>query len=478
MSGKNLNILIIDDDEDDFFIANRYLKKIDQYAIQTTWCNDIEEAVNKLISNKYDLYFLDYKLGHINGIEILEKVIHLGCTKPIILFTGLSRSYDDHYAIKLGAYDYLTKNDLNTEMLERCIRYTLERYKNISNIIENERKYRLIFENASSFIFTTDEAFKFRNFNKVEIFYQPDGTPDDIRDKSFIDLVDPSSQAAILKCIQKKQPIKDLVIQFQGENGEIRLGNLNFEPIASSESNELTYLGIIYDITLRIKADQAKILNERIESTRKLVSILAHEIRNPLTNIKLSAEGLLEETAINADNVYIDIIQRNSNRINQIITELLNCYEKVDLKKENQNIIESIEEVIEIASDRAKLKNIAIAKNISEREINKVIDKEKFKIALTNLCINAIESMDKLDSKLTIQVYNNKDSKTTCIEISDNGIGISEEDIKKIFDPYFTKKKNGLGLGLMSTLNILNSHNAQLDISSKVGEGSLFRIIL
>jgi signal transduction histidine kinase len=101
-------------------------------------------------------------------------------------------------------------------------------------------------------------------------------------------------------------------------------------------------------------------------------------------------------------------------------------------------------------------------------------DKEKLKIALLNIIINAIEAIDNTKGELTISLVQNEESYS--LDISDNGCGIPQENLSKLFEPYFTSKRNGIGLGLASTLNIIQAHNASIEVKSKVGAGTTFII--
>ena len=102
-------------------------------------------------------------------------------------------------------------------------------------------------------------------------------------------------------------------------------------------------------------------------------------------------------------------------------------------------------------------------------------DADKLKIAFLNIIINAVESMQTDSGKLTVSVKS-KNNIQYEVSIQDNGCGISNENLMKLFEPYFTTKQNGVGLGLAAALNILQSHNASIDVDSKVQMGTTFRL--
>ena len=101
-------------------------------------------------------------------------------------------------------------------------------------------------------------------------------------------------------------------------------------------------------------------------------------------------------------------------------------------------------------------------------------DAEKLKIALLNIIINAVEAMEPSTGRLDISLKNAGDH--TQLLIKDNGCGISDENLSRLFEPYFTAKRNGMGLGLATTLNILQSHKAEVEVQSKLNEGTSFLI--
>ena len=141
-----VRILIIDDDEDDFFITSEYLKQIQEYQLQLDWCYRYNDAVKALVDRKYDMYFVDYRLGARTGLDFLKEAVKLHCEEPIVLLTGKGNKDVDIEAMQMGATDYLIKTELNTDKLERCIRYSLERTAYLNALRANEKKYRNIFE--------------------------------------------------------------------------------------------------------------------------------------------------------------------------------------------------------------------------------------------------------------------------------------------------------------------------------------------
>lgn len=215
-------------------------------------------------------------------------------------------------------------------------------------------------------------------------------------------------------------------------------------------------------------ASQIKEVKQSIEFTYTL----AHEIRNPLSTINLSVEMLKITNNKKEKKACLDIIMRGSSRINNLLTDLLKSYQlnEIQLQKYSPNQI--IDEVLKIIADSLMLKNITVSKYYSTMDCKILLNKEKIKIALTNIMINAIEAMPSKNGqlKLVTKLVNGR----CVVEIEDNGSGISKENLKKIFTPYFTSKPEGMGLGLSSSLDILRANHFNVDVQSREGFGTRF----
>ena len=216
---------------------------------------------------------------------------------------------------------------------------------------------------------------------------------------------------------------------------------------------------------------------EKFAATGRIARTIAHEVRNPLTNIALASEQLQEMVPANPDSaMLLEMVSRNANRINQLVSDLLNATRFVQLIFSEINANQLIEETLEMAKDRIELKHIKIEKNYSNEIGNLLVDIEKIKLALLNIIVNAIEAMEK--EKGILLVKTKKQGDKCVIEIRDNGVGMDEDTLQKLFEPYFTAKSDGNGLGLTNTQNIILNHGGNIKVYSKPGEGTSFQVIL
>jgi len=214
---------------------------------------------------------------------------------------------------------------------------------------------------------------------------------------------------------------------------------------------------------------------EKFAATGRIARTIAHEVRNPLTNINLATEHLRSEIPPTSEtDVLFGMITRNSNRINELINDLLNSTKAAQLNFTKININDIMNQSLGFAQDRIDLKKIKVIKNYTEDLCPIFADIEKINIAFLNIIVNAVEAMEGGKGVLTITTEN-KDNRCVAI-ISDNGKGMDKESLLKIFEPYFTTKEKGSGLGLTNTQNIILNHKGNIYAESEEGKGTSFNI--
>ncbi|WP_046368752.1 hybrid sensor histidine kinase/response regulator [Flavihumibacter petaseus] len=473
---KTTRILIVDDDEDDFFITSDYIKEIEEGKFLIQWAQQYNAALQLMREHAFDIYFVDFRLGAKTGIDLLKEAIASKCEEPIILLTGKGNREVDRLAMKIGAFDYLVKSELNTEKLERTIRYALERSSYINAIRRNERKFRNIFEQSMDAVFIADMHLNFREMNPAAGDLLEAGDPSELLGKKLPDLLADSQEAyRILTSLQSGQDINDRELEVLTSGGN-RKSCILSASVESDLEGQHYIQGILHDITNLKKTEWLTLQAEKLAATGRLVRTLAHEVRNPLNNITLSAEQLQLEYTDESNQLYLDVIRRNSLRISRIITELLNSSRQTEFELHVAAIQELLDLVLTEAADTMSLQQVKLDTQIPEGELMVLMDKEKLRIAFMNIIVNAIEAMQPGGGELIIRLSEKNGFAVT--EINDNGTGIPAENMGRLFEPYYTSKRNGMGLGLASTLNIVQSHKGFIDVHSTEGRGTSFIVNL
>jgi PAS domain S-box-containing protein len=245
-----------------------------------------------------------------------------------------------------------------------------------------------------------------------------------------------------------------------------------------SVGNVIQYISILRDVTQQKKTIESLIESERLSAIGSFVRTIAHEVRNPLTNINLALAGLENELADklneNAEaKTFFEIISRNSGNINILIKKLL-----LSSKQEADELIKVdlavlLDEVIGISMDTIVLREVNIEKHYSYGYFI-MANPEKLTIAITNIIVNGIEAMDAHKGLLKLCLERENDS--IILSVSDNGCGMTKEQQQRIFDAYYSSKPAGLGIGLANAKKILEYHNAVIKVNSQEGKGTTFRL--
>jgi two-component system NtrC family sensor kinase len=235
------------------------------------------------------------------------------------------------------------------------------------------------------------------------------------------------------------------------------------------------------DTLQELKITQRQIIHsEKLAAIGKLTSGIAHQINTPLTAIAGYSEALLrriEEDKIDLNYMkeYLRIINEQAFQCKRTIEMLLSFSRPREIKFEWYDIEKILLESINLAKQEIEVKN---AKIIYEGKIKEKIyvDGEQIKQVFLNIILNAIDAI-KIGGEIKIELKENFEK----IEISftDNGEGIEEENLEKIFDPFWTtKKEKGTGLGLSISEEIIKGHSGEIKVKSKKGEGSTFTVVI
>ena len=470
---NSIRILIVDDDEDDFLIISDYIRNINPTRFVLHWCYNYLEALTHMKHHNYDLYFVDYRLGAKTGLELLKEAINAQCEEPIVLLTGKGNYKVDMEAMQAGAVDYLVKTELTSEKLERCIRYSLERSATLKALKANERKYRSIFEQSKDAVFITDEHCRFIDMNEATgklLGY----SRDELLHTDLCELITNTDlQKVYRQMLASSREINDMEVEML-TNDKTKINCILSASMETDIDGTVYVQGIIHDITNMKRAERATLQAEKLAAAGRLVRTLAHEVRNPLNNINLSVDQLAHVPRNDEERFLLDVIERNSKRIGGLITELLDSSRPTELVMEKHTLQGIMDETIATALDRITLQRINLQIQYTDEPAYIMGDRQKLKIAFLNIIINAVEAITETPG--LISIYINRRGGRYVVQITDNGSGITEENLSRLFEPYFTSKRNGMGLGLASTLTILQGHKAIVEVQSKVSQGTTFSI--
>jgi signal transduction histidine kinase len=230
------------------------------------------------------------------------------------------------------------------------------------------------------------------------------------------------------------------------------------------------------DITDKKHAQEISVESDRIALTGQITRTVAHEVRNPLTNIHLAVEQLHDEVQDRDDIVlgFFQIIERNLKRIATLIDQMLESTRKRELNLVSCELEDIVHRAMDNVADRLALNGIKVEVGVVGDLPAVLVDGELIDLAITNIAVNAVEAMEPGKGYLRMGAFRMGDE--VLLEISDNGKGMRPEDIGRLFEPFYSGRSGGLGLGLTTSRIILNSHRIKLEVHSKVDEGTVFTL--
>ncbi len=279
--------------------------------------------------------------------------------------------------------------------------------------------------------------------------------------------------------LQEKQKIEH-EIEFVTKNHTRKILEVNTSLLSGGKDQDSGIVVLVRDIS-RIKSLSEEInRNKRLASLGKLSSGIAHEIRNPLSSIRGLAQ-FLHQSFDKKDQRKEDlnIILKEVDRLNQLINQILDFSRPKKLMVSHFSIQKLIEELIHLLKLEKNEKEISFQYHLNIT--NQFIDGDRNQIrqALMNILLNSIQAIKKKGEiviSLTMATY--KDREMVKITIHDNGVGIDATDLAHIFDPFFTNRDNGYGLGLSIAYNIIEMHQGTINVESEKGRGTDINIFL
>ena len=258
---------------------------------------------------------------------------------------------------------------------------------------------------------------------------------------------------------------------------KVRL-DITASPIKGSENQVMAYLFLFRDMTQIKELKKQVETNKRLAAVGKLAAGVAHEIRNPLSSIKGFATYFGKQYEDNAtQKETAQIMVREVERINRSVTQLLEFAKPMGVEKKQVDIKELINHSLKLVYNDLDHKKIETKVDIDTKKAVIHTDPDRMNQVLLNLYINAIEALQDR-GRLAIKVLDVPDDRAIEIKVKDNGIGIDQDVIDLIFDPYFTTRSSGTGLGLSIVHRIIENLGGSIRVESTKGRGTCFIINL
>jgi signal transduction histidine kinase len=356
-------------------------------------------------------------------------------------------------------------------------------------VINNSPVGVIVLDHAFKIISINDAALAILEKNKEQI------QPVDKKEKSasLLDIIPKKEntkwQRMIEKVFDSNESYEDSRY-FHNTGYNEKALSIKITPIKSIPDDGDGVIMVLEDITEKIIMEKYVILSEKLVARGEMAASIGHELNNYLAIIANNAELL----SYNLEKNKTDRLKTNAQQIVDNISKMkrftngLMDFSKLETEYVSYEVNHLIEDLLFSLKAQARFKDITFSLDLAHGLPRIEIDVGQIQQVLMNLLYNAADAMlekeksgtedSAFEKKITIKAYRNQDDATIGISINDNGCGISEENMKKIFQLHFSTKKTGHGIGLSNCRKIIESHNGDITIDSKEGEGTTFTITL
>jgi PAS domain S-box-containing protein len=479
---KTWKILMADDNRQ---VNDVVRETLAEYGFEVIQAFDGKQAYAAFEEKKPDLVFLDYLMPEIDGLGVLKKIKHKDPNAFVVFITGEGSEDVAVQAMKAGASDYITKPLSPPDLVHVANKLIREHEILLENIrLKNRgdayKDYMVtITETMGEAVVTTDSKGTVQFMNSMARKFW--GELSEMKNKP-VDVLIPDPGVHILQDIM--QAFSGGLDRFEQEyafrkiDGNIFSGLLSASPLKSEKYAGGTVL-VVRDLT-DIEMMRRQIINaEKLASLGKVVEGVAHEIRNSLTSLGGFSRRLSRSVGENStQKVYVDYIIEDVKRLEAMIMDIEEYVNYTKIHRPNfvkTDIQEVIDEALIKTFGSGRFSGIAYEVNMPEHLEEIEADHNYLVEAFWHLFVNACESMQgKGVMEITVSLH----AQYLIVDVIDSGRGIPSDEVKDIFNPFYTSKVRGAGLGLSKVYMIIEEHGGFITVNSAEGKGTRIRVFL
>ena len=495
-----LSVLIIEDSQNDADLNVYHLRKAGYfvYFIRVETDEEMKEAI---ASHKWDIILSDYSMPRFDVLSALAIYQASGLDIPFIVVSGAIGEAKAVEMIKAGAHDYVLKDNMTRfasvvkrELTEALVRQDLA----IANIAlkKSEERYRTMISASPDGIFITDLKGIITEVSHVGLaLYGTEESKDlvGIHFSRFIPLDEKNKLDEIFEGTMMDGLAQNIEIKFIKKDKTMLATETSATLLHDTIGRPIYYMIIIRDVSQRKNLEMQLIHSERMAGLGEMASGIAHEINQPLLTISMAMDNILFELDTE-EKVEKSYIRKKSDKIFENITRIKNIIDHIrvfsrghdDYMVTSFSINSSIMNAVSMISEQFKHHAIDLRLNLHQQlpELNG--NTYQFEQVILNLLANARDALLEKEEKQqirfdkSIEIRTFEENNLIVAEVSDNGTGIPEENIKQVMMPFFTTKDpgKGTGLGLSVSYSIIKEMNGTIEFTSKPSVGTTIRIIL
>jgi len=503
MASGAIRVLLIEDQETDYLLTRRMLASCENQSFDLQWANSWQSGIEAIRRCVHDVCLLDYRIGGADGLELLKESCDIGCKAPVILLTGISDYRLDLEAMELGAADFLIKDKITPELLERSIRYAMAQSKAMlelrrqqEDLRASELRFRSVVQSAGDAIILADETGKIVFWNKgAETIFGY--VEDEILGAQIETLLPETYRAQHRESFERfrltgRSQIIGKTVELQGLRKDQSLFPLELSLASWTNGTGTMFTAIIRDITERRGTEELRWAKEAAEDASHAKSAclarMSHELRTPLHSIIGFTNLLIGNKSGNFSDQDVNLLRRiltNAKEQLKLVDAVLDFSKieakQMDVEVEPVSIDVIVRDVVEQFEAERRSTDIPIVLCLPPTVAPIHADAQKIKQVLMNIVDNALKFTKR--GTVTVELILSPGNKQPIrIDVTDTGVGMPPERLNEIFQPFHQLESGphhpkGTGLGLSICKSLCDLMGYELQVHSEPGRGSTFSIV-
>lgn len=504
-------ILLVDDEPSIRFTVSEFLRR-EGYAVAAA--ADYDAALASFDEGGFDAAVLDIVLPRKSGVLLLQELRRRAPDLPVVMMTGEPNIAILPEIVRAGAYDFLTK-PVTKEMLLRAVARAVERKRlsdekhrlerelvhhaeeleaavaaRTAELVEARNFLKAVVDSPVEYaLVVTDTEWRVTLFNRgAELMFRQ--SADAARGRPAREMIGEGVDFAGVVAAQSRdadaapESVHSEVAARRAD-GTTFVASLSITPVRAADGRVLGQLAIVKDLTAERERDaelsrmrDRLAQNEKIAALGRMAAQVAHEVRNPLTGLRLYAmhlSGKLADRFTPDEAALSEKILLNIDHLSNTTEQILNVARPINLALVPRRVEPIVADVLQLLDSQVRASRVEVKLDLGGASRPAMIDEASMRSALVNLLLNAVQSMPT-GGTLTVRARDEGD--LLVLEIGDTGSGMTPEELAQVFEPFYTTKSRGLGLGMPYAKRVIEEHGGSIRLESEPGAGTKAEIKL
>jgi PAS domain S-box-containing protein len=506
-------ILLVDDEPSIRWTMAEFLKRARYEALTAS---DFDNALAVFSENEIDVAVVDIVLPRKSGIQLLEELHSRNPDLPIIMMTGEPNLSQLPDIVRAGAYDFITK-PVTKEALLKSVARAVEKKRlqdeksrlenevahhaeqlevaiaeRTSQLVEARNFLKTVLDSSTEYAITvTDLNGRITLFNRgAELMFQYEA--ERVLGQPAWELLCSEERGALQNPLllegssEEQNVVHELEVELKRADGSRFNASLATTSVQTTEGHLLGRLAIIKDLTIeRQQAEELRQMqtqlaqNEKIAALGQMAAQVAHEVRNPLAGLRLYALHLKSKVAdklSESELLLVEKILQNIDHLADTTEQILNVARPLNLTFTPKRLEPIVGDCLQLVESQMSANKVEVKFDLAATaETIVLVDEASLRAALVNILLNSIQAMS---AGGVLNVSSLICNRQLLLKITDTGSGMTIEQTAKVFEPFYTTKSSGLGLGMPFAKRVIEQHGGSIRVASRPGEGTEVEIVL